>query len=216
MDGIDVVGDVDRPVSARAMAQGHDHQGDHHHAGHGARPGKPWRREERTPGGAAPLPAPALAPTPGLLHELPAQLGAEGRVGGDLGGLDRGQDRGQAPVLGVGEELVELLEVAAEIPRAHRTRLGAAPTFSRIRVTPRWMSSFTAPGLLPMTAAMSSIFMSSWNLRTIAARWGAGRVSTSRQIWRTSSFKIATSSRAGPRSDTATWLSMSSVGFCER
>ena len=56
------------------------------------------------------------------------------------------------------------------------------------------MSSFTAPGVLPMTEAMSSIFMSSWNLRTIAVRCGPGSVSTTAQMRRISSRWAAISS----------------------
>src|SRR4029077_20837443 len=118
------------------------------------------RREQAAPPGVA-----ALADRPRLLHQLPAQTGAERVVDRRLGPARRHQHRRQAAQLLVLEGGLEL----GVVVRAHSTGLRLVAS-SRRRVTPRWISSFTAPAVLPIATAMSSIFMSSWNLSTSAVR----------------------------------------------
>src|SRR5438309_9356755 len=190
-----------------------DHR-DQEHTDRGTRPGHPSRREQLAPPGQG-----RCRPLPGLLHQPAPQRRPKRGVERGLRAATALQELRGLPQLRLVREDPLQLGVAVPGPVAVRAVTGPAHaqvsmpgqakmsgpipeswwlTDWRTLITPRWISSFTAPLLFPITPAMSSIFMSSWNLRTIAVRCGLGRVSTTAQIRRSSSRWAAICSRAGP------------------
>src|SRR5207302_7075361 len=90
-----------------------------------------------------------FADRPRLLHQLAAKAGAEGFVERGLGRVNGAQHRRQTAKLVVLQDVVQIRVAVG----AHSTGLSVAAS-SRSRVTPRWMSSFTAPADLPIATAM--------------------------------------------------------------
>src|SRR5258706_7813844 len=165
-----------------------DDGGDEDDAGRGARPGQGRGPEDVFPPGRS-----ASTHAPRAIHQLAPQRRLEGVVEGRIGHTAFAQQVCQSHQLLVLEDVVEL----GVVLHAHSSGLKLSAS-SRSRLTPRWMSSLTAPGVLPIATAMSSIFMSSWNLSTSAVFCWTGRASTSAQIRLISSRWAACSSSGGP------------------
>src|SRR5260370_1843908 len=149
--------DIPRQAAGRPAREGGEYngRGDEDHAHRRPRPREASRPEGFPPPGHG---APSHAPRP--VHELASQRRAEGVVEGRVfGHAARPQQRGALLQLCVLQDVVELWIVV----HAHSAGLKVRDS-SRRRLTPRWMRSLTAPAVLPIATAMSSIFMSSWNL----------------------------------------------------
>src|SRR6266566_47530 len=101
----------------------------------------------------------------GFCHQLGAQEGAEVGIQGRRGRPGQLQQVNDLAVCRILEELLELGIVCHVSPASN-----SGGNSRRSRSTARWRRSLTAPALLPMIWAISSIFLSSPNLSTIAAR----------------------------------------------
>ena len=131
------------------------------HGGHG--------RRQRLGAEAEGEPAPGRPRLEGAMsfrHELGPQVSAEVRVQRRRGRAGQLQQVHDLAVRRVLEELLELGILAHVNPASN-----SGGNSRRSRSTARWRSSLTAPALLPMIWAISSIFLSSPNLSTMAARW---------------------------------------------
>src|SRR5947207_9915343 len=92
----------------------------------------------------------------------------------------------------IGEELVEFFVFHQGVPSSN-----SGGSSRRSRSTPRWSSSLTAPELLPRIWAISSIFRSSPNFNTMAARCCFGSLSIADQTRRLRSRRTTSSTTAG-------------------
>src|SRR4029077_12277670 len=181
-------GHFDLEPSGRRVGGVVDHDaGDENDAGGGSSPGQGRGPEDVLPPGRS---APAHAPR--AIHQLAPQRRAEGVVERRIGHAAFPQQLRHAQQLLVLQDVVQL----GVVVHAHSAGLRLSAS-SRRRLTPRWMRSLTAPGVLPIATAMSSIFMSSWNLSTSAVFCWTGKASTSAQIRRISSRCAACSSSGG-------------------
>src|SRR5262249_8280388 len=116
-------------------------------------------------------------PLPCLAHEALLECDPKGRAGLGLSRRVRPSPHELRQLFQLSFMFEELVELGVS-PSPH----GMPPRVARTFVTPRLISSFTAPGVLPMATAMSSILRSSWNFSTIAVRCCAGKVSITAQI----------------------------------
>src|SRR5207244_4452894 len=128
----------------------------------------------------------------GFRHQLGPQVVAEVWVERGRGRPGRLEEVNHLAVGRVGEELFQL----GIVHQVNST--SSCGSSRRSRSTPRWSSSLTAPELFPRITAISSIFRSSPNFNTMAARCWRGSWSIADQTRRLRARRSTSSTTLGP------------------